>query len=74
MISKKDISNKDYITRIAESKTEYHRQKANMPFEEKFKILIELQKLDHEMTKNNKKRKISDKLRFVWRISEEGTE
>jgi hypothetical protein len=70
MISKKDISNKDYITRIAESKTEYHKQKTNMPFEKKIKILIELQKLDHEMIKSNKKRKKNNKLRLVWKLDE----
>lgn len=62
--------NKDYISRVAESKIEYHKQKAKMSFEEKLKILIELQKLDIEMLKNNKRGKISNKLRIVWQIND----
>jgi len=62
--------NKDYILNVAESKAKYHKQKAKMSFEEKFKILIELQKIDIEMIKNNKRGKISNKLRFVWQVND----
>lgn len=61
--------NKDYILNLAESKAKYHKQKTKMPFEEKIKILIELQKIDIEMIKNNKKRKISNKLRITWQVN-----
>ena len=37
-----------------------------MEFEEKYRIIIELQKLDIEISMNNKRRKTSKKPRFVW--------
>jgi hypothetical protein len=70
MISEKDMTNKDYISRVAESKAEYHKQKAKMPFEEKLKIIVDLQKIDLEMIKNNKKRKSVNKLRNIWRLND----
>ncbi len=33
------------VKTIFDSKTEYHKSKANLPIEEKIKILIELQKI-----------------------------
>ncbi len=56
----------DYISQIAESKAIYHSQKAKVPFEEKLKIIIELQKLEMEMIKRNKSRKNSSKFRYIW--------
>lgn len=70
MISEKNMMNEDYILRVAESKAKYHKQKAKMPFEEKVKIIINLQKLDIEMNKSNAKRKKNNKLRFVWHLSD----
>jgi hypothetical protein len=61
--------NKNYISHIAESKVDYHRSQAKLSYEEKVKIIIELQKIDAEMRKNNKKRSASDKLRMVWNIN-----
>jgi hypothetical protein len=51
------MNNQDYISHLAESKAIYHTQKAKVPFEEKLKIIIELQKLEMEMIKRNKSRK-----------------
>ena len=65
----KKIMNKNYISHIAESKIAYHRSQAKLPYEEKVKIIIELQKIDAEMRKNNKKRPANDKFRMVWDIN-----
>ena len=62
--------NKNYISHIAESKVDYHLSLAKLSFEEKVKIIIELQKIDTEMRKNNKKRTAGDKFRMVWDIKE----
>ena len=70
MISKKNMMNEDYILHVAESKAKYHKQKAKIPFEEKLKIIVELQKIDIEMIKSNAKRKKSNKLRFLWYLSD----
>jgi hypothetical protein len=59
---------KSYISRIAESKADYHRSRAKISYEEKVKIIVELQKIDTEMRKRNKDRKSSDKLRLVWEL------
>ncbi len=59
---------KNYITHIAESKADYHRSRAKLSYEEKVKIIVELQKIDTEMRKRNKKRKSGNKLRLVWKL------
>lgn len=59
---------KNYLSHIAESKAAYHKKRAKMSYEEKFKIIIELQKLECEMIKSNKNRKSSQKARRVWQI------
>lgn len=46
--------NENYINKIAESKLKYHRQSAQKTYEEKFDIIIALQKIDIEMKKNSK--------------------
>lgn len=45
--------NNDYILKIAESKSKYHRDKSKMSYEEKFEIILALQKLDMEIRKIN---------------------
>jgi hypothetical protein len=60
--------NKNYIHHIAESKAEYHRSRAKMSYEDKVKIIIELQKIDAEMRKNNRTRKSENKLRLIWEL------
>lgn len=47
---------KNYLSHIAEAKIRYHKSLADIPYEEKLRIIIELQKIDIEMSKNNKKR------------------
>jgi len=57
---------KNYITKIAESKAVYHRQRAQMPYEKKFRIILELQKISFEMSKQNNSR-VSIKSKFkIW--------
>ena len=63
------MMNKKYISQVAEAKIAYHKKRAKMPYEEKIKIIIELQKLECEMIKSNPKRKSSQKIRRVWQIS-----
>ena len=62
------MNSRTYLSQLGESKTIYHNQKAKVPFEEKLKIIIELQKLDMEMIKRNKYRKNSNKFRQVWNL------
>ena len=61
---------KDYFPKFEESKAAFHKRQAKMPFEDKFKIIIELQKLDCEMQKSNPNRKSDRKFRMVWKIQE----
>ena len=63
-----NLMNKDYILHIAEAKIQYHKQQAKLPFEEKLKIIVELQKIDFEMRKNNKRKDRDNKLRMIWQI------
>ena len=62
--------NKNYISHIAESKVKYHKQRAKMPYEEKFRIVLELQKIDFEMRKNNKSRNAINSKYKVWQPEE----
>ena len=61
---------KDYIQRIAESKVKYHQNKTKMPYEEKFRIILELQKLDIEIRNSNPSRKKRRYNLSVWQIDE----
>ena len=54
---------KKYILHLAESKVKYHKRRAKMPYEEKFRIVLELQKIDSEMRKENKSRNTINFLR-----------
>ena len=60
--------NNNYISHIAKTKIQYHKQQAKLPFEEKLKIIVELQKLDFEMIKNKNRRTSDNKFRMVWKI------
>ena len=60
--------NKNYISQIAESKVKYHKLRAKMPYEEKFRIVLELQKIDSEMRKNNKSRNAVNSKCKVWHL------
>ncbi len=61
--------NENYLSLIAESKAVYHKKRAKMSYEEKLKVIVELQKIECEMIKSNKKRKSGNKLRNVWQIN-----
>lgn len=63
-------NSKNYIGKIAESKALYHKKRADLPYEEKVRIIIELQKIDMEMIKNNKERDYKNKYRRLWNITE----
>lgn len=52
--SERSIMTKNYIEGIGESKKRFHKKRASMPFEEKVKIIIELQKINAEMRKGIK--------------------
>ena len=58
----------DYITKIAESKLTYHLKQSKLDYEEKVKIVIELQKIEIEMIKINKRRSNTKKFRRVWDV------
>jgi hypothetical protein len=59
---------KNYLLHIAETKDNYHKNRAKMPFEEKVKIIVELQKIENEFIQNNKNRNNKVKNRKVWEI------
>jgi len=63
------MNDRDYISRIAGSKAIYHINRARVPFEEKLKIIIVLQKLDMEMSKENRARKTTRSFRKVWEVN-----
>ena len=47
--------NRNFIDQIAESKRRFHKKRAKMSFEEKIKIIVELQKINAEMKKGNQR-------------------
>lgn len=61
---------KKYLLHVAESKVNYHKNRAKMPFEEKVKIIIKLQNIENEFIKNNKHRNSKMKYRKVWEIND----
>lgn len=62
--------NNDYILRIAESKAKYHRDKSKITYEEKFRIILELQKLDIEIKNSNPSRAKKRNNYNVWELPE----
>ena len=48
---------KDYLSHIAEAKIKYHKKQTQIPYEEKFRIILELQKISAEMSRSSKNRK-----------------
>ncbi len=61
---------KDYISKVAESKANYHKAKAKIPYEEKIKIIIALQKIDIEFHKSNPDAKSKYSNRKVWQLED----
>ena len=64
------VMNKNYLLHIAESKAQYHNKRAKMRFEEKIKIIVELQKIEQEFIQSNMNRNSKNKLKRVWKIHE----
>lgn len=56
------------IEHIAENKREFHKERAKLSFEEKIKIVVELQKIAIEMRKANPKRK-NPEFQMVWDLN-----
>ena len=57
---------KSYLLQVAESKVSYHKKQAKMAYEEKVKIIIELQKIKNEFILSRKDKIKSNKK--VWNI------
>ena len=57
--------NEEFIAGIFERKKEFHRQQAQLPIEEKMKILIELQKIEVTIRPGQMK---NGQVRQVWQI------
>ena len=57
---------KKYLLSVAENKAQYHKNQALLPYEEKFKKIIEFQKINAEMVKSNKSRYTTHKVIKVW--------
>lgn len=53
------------LKKIAEGKLHYHKAMAHIPFEEKYKIIVALQKIDLEFRKTKGKKKVKDYF-TVW--------
>jgi hypothetical protein len=61
-----DRQNSEFIAKIFERKKEFHRSQAQLPIEEKMKILIELQKI--AVTIRPEQQKNGQRIQ-VWQIS-----
>jgi len=59
---------KNYIMHIAKSKARFHKNKVKTPYEEKVRIILELQKINNEMLSKNK-RKNSRANTKVWELA-----
>jgi len=60
--------NDNFLKHISEVKNEHRKKMAKIPFEEKVKIIIELQKINLEMKRNNSNLN-KPGYRQVWQIS-----
>jgi hypothetical protein len=58
--------NDKFINKIFNRKAEYHKKGASLSFEEKFKIIINMQKIDYEMRKNGPRKRINKKM--LWSV------
>lgn len=59
--------NRNFIDQIAESKRRFHKKRAEMSFEEKIKIIVELQKINAEMRKGNQRQE-KNNIYKVWQL------
>ncbi|MDY0080832.1 MAG: hypothetical protein RBR95_09610 [Ignavibacteriaceae bacterium] len=60
----------EYLINLSKTKSVFHKNSAKTPYEEKVKIIIQLQKLSVEMQSRNSKRPEPDKMRCVWQIED----
>ena len=60
-------SDNKYISHVAVSKARYHKNKAQTPYEEKVRIILELQKINEEILSKNK-RKNNRTYTKVWEL------
>ncbi|MBU0474659.1 MAG: hypothetical protein KKF62_10900 [Bacteroidetes bacterium] len=59
--------NNKYIMNIIDSKARFHKNRAKTPYEEKVKIILELQKINQEM-RSKQNRKNNQKINKVWDV------
>jgi len=52
---------------IIDSKARFHKNRAKTPYEEKVKIILELQKINQEM-RSKQNRKNNQKINKVWDV------
>jgi len=57
-----------YLLHVAESKVAYHKKQAKMAYEEKVKIIVELQKIKHEFISSNKSNKKSNQKIWTFQV------
>lgn len=55
---KKVFNPKSYAEKVFKAKKEFHKSQANLPIEEKIKILVELQKIGIAANPNMKDKKV----------------
>lgn len=64
------MNNKRFIKKAFKNKKEFHRKNALLPFEEKIRIVMELQKIDFEMRKKGNKTAINKKMLWTYGMDE----
>ena len=57
------------MDQIVESKRRFHKKRAEMSFEEKVKIIVELQKINAEMRKRNPSQ-VKNNIYKVWQLQD----
>lgn len=57
------------MDQIVESKKRFHKKRAEMSFEEKVKIIVELQKINAEMRKRNPSQ-VKNNIYKVWQLQD----
>jgi len=62
------LMNNDYKMHISETKALFHKNRAKTPYEEKVKIIVELQKINQEM-RSKQNRKNDSKIKKAWDLA-----
>jgi hypothetical protein len=58
----------DYTLKIAESKAKYHHSKSKASYEEKFNVVLKLQKFDSEIRKSNPLKSKKKAYHKAWQL------